>query len=160
MNCKTTLPNTELQRIQPNEVQIPQVFVGLENVEGSRSDDAVASLSQKVGPQDPEGEQGVSVPHGWCAGHEDGGHKNEEGAEEGRGEREGPIGLERRSSHVRKPHKTKGDEGRSRSEECQQNVSRVHHAGYVLVHIRTYASPAPPMRRNTNQRRKPSRASA
>lgn len=91
MTWKTTLPNRESQRIQPNEVQIPQLLVGLKNVQGLRSDDAVASLFQKVGPQDSEGEQGVSVPHGWCAGHENGGHKNEEGAEEGRGEREGPI---------------------------------------------------------------------
>jgi hypothetical protein len=72
-------------------VQIPQVLVGLENVQGSRSDDAVASLSQKVGPQDPEGEEGASVPYGWYASHEDGGRENEKGAEEGRGEREGPI---------------------------------------------------------------------
>ena len=91
MTWKTTLPNTESQRIQPNEVQILQVLGGLKNVQGSRSDDAVASLSQKVGLQDPEVEQGVSVPYGWCASHEDGGHKNEKGAEEGRGEREGPI---------------------------------------------------------------------
>ncbi len=69
MNWKTTFPNKESHRIQPNEVQIPQVFVGLENVQGSRSDDAVASLTQKVGPQDPEGEQGVSVPHGFCRDH-------------------------------------------------------------------------------------------
>jgi hypothetical protein len=41
--------------------------------------------------QDSEGEQGVSVPYGWCAGHEDGGQKNEQGAEEGCGERERPI---------------------------------------------------------------------
>jgi hypothetical protein len=88
---KGKLPNTMLQRIQPNEVQIPQVFVGLGNANGSRSDDAVASPPQKVAPQDPEGERGISVPHGWCAGHEDGGHKNEDGAEEGCSEGEGPI---------------------------------------------------------------------
>lgn len=72
-------------------MQIPQVFVGLGNANSSRSDEAVASPSQKVDPQDPEDERGISVPHGWCIGYEDRGHKNEDGAEEGRGEREGPI---------------------------------------------------------------------
>jgi hypothetical protein len=34
MTWKTTLPNRESQRIQPNEVQIPQLLVGLKNVRG------------------------------------------------------------------------------------------------------------------------------
>lgn len=36
--------NTEPQRIQPNEVQIPHVFVGLDDAHGSHLDEAVASL--------------------------------------------------------------------------------------------------------------------
>ena len=83
---KSTLPNTGSQRIQPNEVQIPQVFVGVRmHRVRVRMRRLHLSLERSVW-QDHAGEKSVSVPHGWCAGHEDGGRKNEEGAEEGRGE--------------------------------------------------------------------------
>ncbi|CUS34684.1 hypothetical protein COMA2_180034 [Candidatus Nitrospira nitrificans] len=42
------LPNTESQRIQPNEVHIPDVFIRFEDPHGPHSDETVATLPRRV----------------------------------------------------------------------------------------------------------------